>query len=711
LLLWFLADWQKGFPRWLLWTLTAPALPLFAIALLLPFGLQYSQVDSLVVHQLPWGESYVTATGLVHPLFVVTGVWSLLLIVSQAALVILSCRLAPSAGKYMLAGALLLFSATNLLGILSRLGMLNLPQVEVFGVSLVILSTTVFFIQDYRRERSSLAGAKVEALQQVEAVFEGSPYAILVVAHDGRILRANPLAHALFRAPPGRLEQLSVDTLIPLRSRQLHQQYRQGYQRQPRTRTMAPAQALQGLRLDGSELPLEVSLTPIEWTGQPATLAFAQDVSERIDFIGRLQWIANHDEMTALPNRRGLCEVLDARTRNHDWLIAIFGVDGMERLNQMFGHAIGDRIIQKLAARLIASCSVEASCGRLEGDRLLVMIRVGDGGVAGAEQRVRELVDELTEPIPLESGVPLQPSITVGYVIADGQELPATQILQYAEAALAQAKRNNRSGLLLFDPTQLDHDRRRTRLAMLMHEGLKRNEFRLVYQPRARVADLQTIGFEVLLRWQSPEGDVPPDEFIRIAEETGFIVKLGRWVLDNALRQYRVWQEQGLPAGILSVNVSLRQLLDPDLPAWLEATLLANGLQPEQLELEIAETASMSSIELTATRLLTLSRIGVGLAMDDFGTGYCSLSYLQKLPFSVIKTDRAFTQNLGSRQGQQLLEGMLGMIKSLNRKAVVEGVEQESELAWLQARSCDEVQGYLLSKPLEAEDAEAWLRR
>lgn len=711
LLLWFLADRKQGLPRGLLWALSAPAVPLCALALLLPFGLQYSSVESLVVEQWPWGETQIALAGVIHPLFLPACIWVLVVIVAQAGVVMRNCWRNPGLGSGLLVAIVLACLVTTLLGILSRLGMVAMPQIGVFGFSLVILGTTVFFIQEYRQERRSLAAAQAAALKQVEAVFEGAPYAILVVAQDGRIQRANPLAHTLFRAPPGKLEELSIEALVPARSRAPHHHYRQRYQREPRTRTMAPEQALQGQRLDGSELPLEVSLTPIDWSGQPATLAFAHDVSERIDFIGRLQWIANHDELTALPNRRGLSELLDARARDQDWLVAIFGVDGMDRLNQMFGHDAGDRIIRILAARLIAGCSIQTHCGRLEGGRLLVMLPAGDGGASRAERHVSELVDTLLEPIPLEPGVPVQLSITVGYVIADSQELSAVQILQQAEAALAQAKRNNRSGLRLFDPTQLDHDRRWTRLAMLMYEGLKRNEFRLVYQPRGRVADLQTSGFEVLLRWQSPEGNVPPDEFIRIAEETGFIVKLGRWVLDNALRQYRIWQECGLQAGILSVNVSLRQLLDPELPVWLEATLLAHGLRPEQLELEITETASMSSLELTAARLLALSRLGVGLAMDDFGTGYCSLAYLQKLPFSVIKTDRAFTQNLGTWQGQQLMEGMLGMIRSLNRTAVVEGVEQESELAWLRTRNCDEIQGYLFSKPLEVDAAEAWMRR
>lgn len=274
-----------------------------------------------------------------------------------------------------------------------------------------------------------------------------------------------------------------------------------------------------------------------------------------------------------------------------------------------------------------------------------------------------------------------------------------------------QAKLAGHGAIELFDAQHLSRDRRWLDLASRMYGALRQQEFSLVYQPRVVLGGGQGSSFEVLVRWQASEGAISPGEFIPIAEKSGFILPLGDWIIEQALAQMRQWLDQGHDLKRVAVNVSIRQLVTPAFVPKVLSLLSHYGVPASCLELEVTETAAMESLEFVSSSLQQLAEAGITLAMDDFGTGYSSLAYLQKLPFRVIKIDMSFVRRLGTPEGDELMQGMLALIRNLKRDIVAEGIETQAQLNWLQLAGCDEGQGFYLSKPLSVVDASTWLEQ
>lgn len=564
------------------------------------------------------------------------------------------------------------------------------------------------FIGPYRELAAEMARHE-ETARRYRALFEEAPEGVLVVTADsGTIVAANPAAEALFRAESGGLTGLAVEELIPPETRTIHAGYRQSYQENLRRRPMGMGLDLEALRRDGSRFYADIALTPVELEGRVHILVFVRDVSQQVEDRRRLTQLVYCDDLTDLPNRRGLREALAERVASGNaGVVLCFDLDGLARINHVFGHAKGDQVLAKVAGRLRSALHPGEYLARFQGDEFVLLLPRS----AALEARIRDLLGVLDQPVELPPDFKLRVAATGGYARYPEDASDPETLLRYAELAMFSAKRRQRRGVAVFNASVTVRTARWLALASRLAEALAAGEFFLVFQPRVQLAAGKLAGFEVLLRWRGKDGPVSPAEFIPVAEETGFILELGQWALEEACRVFQVWIEAGLDPGRLAVNLSLRQLADLDFLPGLERILVVTGLPRHRLEFEVTESAAMEEAEWILPLLQALHQAGITLALDDFGTGYSSLARLQSLPVSVLKIDLTFIRRLDTRDGEAIVRTILALAKSLGLFTVAEGVETVAQREWLQAHGCTEIQGYLESPPLEVEAAWQYLER
>src|SRR5450755_859760 len=425
---------------------------------------------------------------------------------------------------------------------------------------------------------------------------------------------------------------------------------------------------------------------------------------------------AFHDGLTGLPNRRLVLdrgEQMLARGRRQHAPVAVLivDVDGFKYVNDTFGHAAGDALLQAIAARLSSVVREVDTVGRLGGDEFVLLLDslTLDAAPEIAAERVLEVV---RQPIELDQQPDRPVSISASIGIALGQDETIDQLLQGADLALYQAKDTGKNRHVLFESSMQTVAQDRLLLELDLSEALEADQLFLLYQPTFDLRTETVSGVEALLRWRHPSrGVLAPDRFIAIAEDTGMIVPIGRWVLQRACQQAADWHKQLHKIGI-AVNVSARQLDQDGLLDDVADALAASGLDPQTLTLEITETALMRNPEDTARRLGLLKHLGVRVAIDDFGTGYSSLGHLRQFPVDALKIDRSFISGIGSSpQSTVLIHTLVLLGKALNLETVGEGIEQRSQLRTLQGEDCDIGQGFLLARPLEIDAVERLLKK
>ncbi|MBI5719950.1 MAG: EAL domain-containing protein [Burkholderiales bacterium] len=441
----------------------------------------------------------------------------------------------------------------------------------------------------------------------------------------------------------------------------------------------------------------------------------SRDISERKRAEERVQYLATHDSLTGLPNRAMFSELLNhliqsSRREGRRFAVLFIDLDRFKLINDSLGHEAGDTLLRTVAQRLKDGLRSSDLVARLGGDEF-VMIAQDLPGPEQAARVARRLLAEVIRPVDL-SGQECRVTASVGISLYPDDAQDEAALMTHADVAMYHAKEEGKNNFQFYDSRLEKHTLERLALEAGLRHAIERGELSLHYQAKLELADGSIGGVEALLRWTSPElGSISPAQFIPLAEETGLILPIGRWVLRSACVQSMAWQHAGLPPVRVAVNLSPRQLADPGLVDEVRTILAETGLAPDLLELEVTETSVMHNVERALEVLSALKAMGVLLAIDDFGTGYSSLAQLKRFPIDTLKVDRSFIRELPmDAEDKAITEVIIAMGKTLCLKVVAEGVETREQQEFLRERACDQLQGYYFSKPLPAAEFAALLR-
>jgi diguanylate cyclase (GGDEF)-like protein len=463
--------------------------------------------------------------------------------------------------------------------------------------------------------------------------------------------------------------------------------------------------AAQGALVSGAGVIVTLLLSLLILTLSRSRERALQMVAEK---TSQLRHQAMHDALTGLPNRVlaiDRAEQMLARARRAEQPIAVLyiDIDGFKHINDTFGHAVGDTFLKAVAARLETVVRGGDTAARLAGDEFIVLLEASTLD-AGPELVAERVLDVLREPYDLSEEIGRDLSVTASIGVAYGRDETAEELLADADVALYAAKEAGRNQYVTYESGMQTAAQDRITLEMDLADALAEEQLFLVYQPTFDLKSERTTGVEALLRWRHAErGVIGPDVFIPIAERSGLILSIGRWVLHMATRQAAGWRAAGHELSI-SVNVSGRQLDHDELIDDVRSALEESGMEPSALTVEITETALMKDPEATARRLNAIKELGVRVAVDDFGTGYSSLAYLRQFPVDTLKIDRAFVQGIASsKESAALIQTLIDLGKTLNLETLGEGIEDLAQLEHLQRARCDSGQGFLYARPLEAD--------
>ncbi|MDE3022913.1 MAG: EAL domain-containing protein [Pseudomonadota bacterium] len=423
----------------------------------------------------------------------------------------------------------------------------------------------------------------------------------------------------------------------------------------------------------------------------------------------RLGALRSNDVLTQLPNRADFIKQVKQairmdRNRNRMLSLLVLDLDQFKLVNEIFGHDLGDLLLKEIASRLKAWLPFRDILGRLGGDEFGILVRSAQSRPE-LIQYAENLIKAISRPWQVAAHE-LEIGCSLGISILGVESTNAQSLLRNADAAMYSAKAKGRMGYQFYVPDMRTHVKNRYRIAMGLRNAMEQNEFFLLYQPRARIQDGQISAVEALVRWKKPNQICMPNNFIPIAEETGFIIPLGYWVLEEACRQAQVWHQQnGLTKIRLAVNISIGQFKDKRLVSSIQDILDRTGFPAQSLELEITESMLMTDLNETLPLLIEMSNLGILLSIDDFGTGYSSLSYLQHFPIDILKVDRMFTAGIpASSDSIAITQAIIGLGRTLGMQLVVEGVETHTQLEFVRKAGGHEYQGYLLAKPLSGSE-------
>ncbi|QEL64215.1 diguanylate cyclase/phosphodiesterase with PAS/PAC sensor [Oryzomicrobium terrae] len=460
-------------------------------------------------------------------------------------------------------------------------------------------------------------------------------------------------------------------------------------------------------RKDGTPFPEWLNISAVKNDRGEVThyIAAFSDITERKAAEAQVRHMAEYDALTNLPNRvllqDRLGQAIAAAQRGGGRMALIFiDLDRFKNINDSLGHAIGDQVLCQVGARLADTVRASDTVSRLGGDEFVVLLPELDAPNQAASVAEKLLV-ALSQPLQADGHeLAVTPSIGIAVFPEDGQD--GSTLLKNADAAMYYAKDNGRNNFQFFTPEMNARVSERLALENNLRQAIARNELFLHYQPQFDLQTGELTGCEALVRWQHPElGLIPPSRFIPVAEDSGLILPLGHWVLREACRQAKAWQDAGLRPIPVAVNLSAVQFRQARLATMIADVLAESGLAPRWLELELTESMLMEDGERHTTALADLKALGVGLALDDFGTGYSSLSYLKRFDLDTLKIDRSFVQSLpDDSEDAALTTAIIGIARQFGLKTVAEGVETEAQRAFLAAQGCTLMQGFLLARPM-----------
>nr|WP_315427572.1 EAL domain-containing protein [uncultured Albidiferax sp.] len=544
-------------------------------------------------------------------------------------------------------------------------------------------------------------------LQLAGKVFESSLDAIFIADAQHHVVAVNPGCERLSRSPEQRLlGQMAPELFKDVDRTPLFSRVQLGWQREGHWDGEALHQ-----RGDGSSCVVHLSWVALrDGQGQVTqSIGFFKDLTEKKASHERIEQLAYSDVLTGLPNRLMLSQRVDFALRLADrdggeFAILFIDLDRFKNINDSLGHLFGDRVLVEVGQRLLGCLRQVDTLCRLGGDEFVMYVHQADA--EGAKMVAQRVLQSLEQPFHLDDvDFSVGCSIGVAMFPADGRTLD--DMIKSADTAMNRVKERGRGNFRFYQPQMNIALLSRMKMEHRMRQAMEGGRFRLYYQPQVCLNTGVVLGVEALIRWFDVElGSVPPGNFIPLAEESGYIVTIGAWVLDEAVRQAAVWQSQG-HARTVSVNVSSLQFQQADFVDRVASALQNSGLDPASLELELTESILVQDADEALTRLQALAALGVVLSIDDFGTGYSSLAYLKKFPISKLKIDRSFIRGLPADESDQaIVSAIIQMGRALKLTVIAEGVETTAQRDLLQRMHCDQYQGFLCSPGVPSEDLE-----
>ncbi len=576
-------------------------------------------------------------------------------------------------------------------------------------------ANTALRIEIESRIRAELAQRDSNTLQR--AIIDSSEYAIISTDTEGTIQLFNPAAERIFGwTAEEALGRLTPEQFYPAETiahfKSLYQlsgfgsliaAANQGQTGEPHETTLQ--------RRNGNRFPANISIWPLHLDEDgylQGYLGIIADISHHKATEQRIRFLAHYDALTELPNRNllnlRLSEALDLCQRHDERLAVLFlDLDRFKYVNDSLGHQAGDMLLQAVARRFTACIRGGDTVARMGGDEFVILLPSISHNEQAAEVAERVL-HVLRPPFDIRGQhLSITPSIGIAFYPNDGGD--EETLIKHADAAMYQTKEEGRNGYRFYTRQLSSHASERLSIENQLRQALEKKEFVLYFQPQIDVANGTLVGVEALLRWANPEhGLVPPNRFIPIAEDSGLIIPIGEWVLRTACAQNHAWQQAGLPAVPVSVNLSARQFDQSDLPERIARVLAETGLAPGLLELELTESLVMRQPERSSEMLNRCKALGLQIAIDDFGTGYSSLAYLRRFPIDRLKIDRSFIRDIVEEPDDAAItQAIIAMAHSLRLTVVAEGVETEAQRRLLRQWECGTYQGFLYSRPLPAE--------
>ena len=571
------------------------------------------------------------------------------------------------------------------------------------GAAADAAATLVLVTVSDRSEARRLDDEREQRLAELQATLESAADGLLVTDLDGSVRAFNRRFAEMWELPLDLLQQQDGNAIDAWMRRSVTEA--DGYARRVAVLREAPLlPASDRLTLHGGQV-FERVTRPLMRNGRPRGRVWAfRDLTERLAAAERIEQLERSDALTGLPNRHHfterLQEVLDAIGRQHgNAALLVIDLDRFRQINDTLGHEVGDQVLQEVARR-IGACRREGDLlARVGGDQFALLLQPADA--QAAETTARRVLNAVAQPSSSE-GAQFTLTCSIGIALAPSHARHADDLVRHAEAAMNQVKQSGRSSLRLHQVRAEGDRRQNMKLEHAMRQALVSGRFRLLYQPQVNLVDGALVGAEALLRWRDPElGEVPPSRFIPVAEDSGFIVPIGDWVLSQAVRQAALWHQRG-HAVPMAVNVSALQFHQAHFVDRVAHVLAVSGLPPALLELELTESILVRDADEALARLHALARLGVRMSIDDFGTGYSSLAYLKRFPIGKLKIDRSFVKGLPEDESDAgIVRAILQMARALNMRVIAEGVETEAQREFLRGAGCDEFQGWLFAPALD----------
>jgi len=561
-------------------------------------------------------------------------------------------------------------------------------------------------------ERKRAEEALQKSVEDIHAVLDNVADGVMTTDEGGFIKSFNRAAQRLFGYPTNEVLGREAKLLMAEPYQGEFTSFLTSHMRPGRDpASTSGSREMWGRRKDGSTFPIEFRATEMLLSGERRFVGILRDISEELIQRETLEYRALHDVLTGLPNRTLLNDrlrqaILTAQRERRSIALLVMDMNGFKEVNDALGHDVGDQLLQQVAFRLESLLRGSDTMARLGGDEFAVL-PAGETRSDGGAMTAKKILAALERPFAIADRS-IQASASIGIAVYPDHGQDALTLLRHADVAMYIAKRSGR-GYAVYASRQDDHDAARLELMAELRYAIGHDELVLQFQPKIDLRTGKTIGVEALVRWRHPKlGLMPPDQFIPAAQKTELMRPLTRWVLDRALRQCRVWLESGLDVGV-EVNLSGRDLLDANLPATTKELLDTWRVDPGKLNVELTESSILADAAIET--LAHLGGIGVGLALDHFGTAFSSLAHLQRLPFREIKIDRSFIARMSGEEGISIVRPMVDLGHTMGLNVVAAGVEDRGTLDGVRALGCDSAQGFYLCAPILAADLTIWMQR